>query len=90
MAKPQATSLDRREAELFRGRADELALARGLWETPLSPDQRRVLLFTGIGGIGKSALARRIVRDLRDAQASASWFEVAKPAYGAIDLGEAW
>jgi hypothetical protein len=49
-------------AELFRGRAEELA--RGLWETPLRPNQRRVLLFNGIG---KSALARRIVRDLRDA-----------------------
>ncbi len=90
MAKPQATSLDHREAELFRGRGEELDLARGLWSVPLRPDQRRVLLVTGIGGIGKSALARRIVRDLRDAYVSDAWLDVAKPAYAAIDLAEAW
>jgi hypothetical protein len=90
LSKPQPTSLDHREATLFCGRERELELARGLWSAPLPADGRRILLFTGIGGIGKSALARRIIRDLKDEWASDPWLELAKPAYAAIDLAETW
>ena len=89
MSKPQATSLDHREVELFRGRERELELARGLWSVPLPADQRRVLLFTGIGGIGKSALGRRIIREIGQSLASDGWLETPRPAFAAIDLAEA-
>ena len=89
MSKPQATSLDHREVELFRGRERELELARGLWSVPLPADQRRVLLFTGIGGIGKSALGRRIIREIGQSLASDGWLETPRPAFAAIDFAEA-
>lgn|GEM_PF-2434357 len=68
----------------------ELELARGPWSVPLPADGRRILLFSGVGGIGKSALARRIIRDLKDEWASDAWLDMAKPAYAAIDLAETW
>ena len=89
MSKPQATALDHREVELFRGRERELERARGLWSVPMPADRRRVLLFTGIGGIGKSALGRGIIREIGQSLASDGWLETPRPAFAAIDLAEA-
>ena len=91
MVPPRQTSLDKREAELFQGREDLLELVRHRMADPLAPGDREVLLFTGVGGIGKSALARRMVRELRGAYEQADgYLATAKPAWAAIDVGEAW
>ena len=91
MVPPRHTSLDKREAELFQGREDLLELVRRRMTDPLAPSDREVLLFTGIGGIGKSALASRMVRELRGAYEQADgYLATAKPAWAAIDVGETW
>ena len=89
MSKPQATSLDHREAMLFRGREKELALAQSLWSAPLPAAGRRALLFFGIGGIGKSAFGRQIVREIGRRLEGKGWLEVVRPAFASINLAEA-
>ncbi|HEX8376074.1 MAG TPA: ATP-binding protein, partial [Geminicoccaceae bacterium] len=77
------TPLDQREAELFAGREAELRLFEDRFDPPPARDERRVLLFTGVGGLGKSALARRIARSLKAANPE-------RPAaWAAIDFAEA-
>jgi hypothetical protein len=56
LVKWRETTLDLREAELFRGREAERAAARALFAQPLPIDARQVLHVTGVGGIGKTAL----------------------------------
>jgi hypothetical protein len=77
------TALDSREAELFAGREAELRLFVARFEPPPAPDERRVLLFTGVGRLGKSALARAIQRRLEEIKGLRS------AAWAAIDFADA-
>jgi hypothetical protein len=81
------TPLDQREAELFAGREAELALFEERFDPPPARDERRVLLFTGVGGLGKSALARAIVRKLQanHAERPAAWALIDFADAGATD-----
>ncbi|MGF1474844.1 MAG: tetratricopeptide repeat protein, partial [Geminicoccaceae bacterium] len=91
MSQPELRSLDLREAELFRGRSRELNIFNDMFDPPPAMDERRVLLFTGVGGLGKSALARRIVRKLKaDArQRPAAWALIDFADEGATDRATA-
>ena len=91
MAAVPETSLDRREDELFQGRSRELDIVSTCAATPLALNRRQVLLFTGVGGIGKSALARRIIRDLRARhEQPGGLLDLPRPGYAAINFAEAW
>lgn len=81
------TPLDQREAELFAGREAELRLFEDRFDPPPAKGERRVLLFTGVGGLGKSALARRIVRKLKadHAERPAAWAAIDFAEAGATD-----
>ena len=89
MTRP-AVALDQR-ADLFQGRTRERALVRGLFYPPLPEKERRVLHFTGPGGIGKTALARRFLEELRELhQQPDGRSGEPRPAFAAVDLAETW
>ena len=64
---------------------------RGLFYPPPPQDQRRVLHFTGPGGIGKTALTRRFLDELRELHEQPDgWSGEPRPAFAAVDLAETW